>query len=112
MAVPKRRARALPMPSRLAASTTCASPRPTQVWGPRARPRRSTSPARNGGVTPDASSVRLELDLLGGIALRGLDAADADRLLAQPKLVALLAYLAVAGAGGRWQRRDHVVVLL
>jgi serine/threonine-protein kinase len=32
--------------------------------------------------------------------------------LVQPKLVALLAYLAIRGAGGRYQRRDQLVALL
>jgi serine/threonine-protein kinase len=53
--------------------------------------------------------------VLGGIALHGTaDPAAADRLLAQPKVVALLAYLALAAAGRatRYQRRDRLVGLL
>jgi hypothetical protein len=53
--------------------------------------------------------------VLGGIALAGaVDPAAADRLLAQPKAVALLVYLALAAAGrpARYQRRDRLVGLL
>jgi serine/threonine-protein kinase len=49
--------------------------------------------------------------LLGGIALRGIDADAADSLLAQPKIVAFLAYLALSPAG-RFQRRDRLASLL
>jgi DNA-binding SARP family transcriptional activator len=52
-----------------------------------------------------------ELFLLGGIELRGIPADDADRLLAQSKVVALLAYLALSPPG-RHQRRDRLVGLL
>jgi serine/threonine-protein kinase len=56
----------------------------------------------------------LTLELLGGVELRGGDIGreEANRVLVQPKLVALLAYLAIEGAGGRYQRRDHLVGLL
>ena len=53
--------------------------------------------------------------VLGGVALHGAaDPAAADRLLAQPKGVALLTYLALAAAGrpARYQRRDRLVGLL
>ncbi len=52
-----------------------------------------------------------QLFLLGGIELRGIPADDADRLLAQSKVVALLAYLALSPPG-RHQRRDRLVGLL
>jgi len=52
------------------------------------------------------------LRLLGGVDLQGLDRGVGDALLAQPKLVALLAYLAIAGAGRSWLRRDTLVALL
>lgn len=53
--------------------------------------------------------------MLGGVALHGAaDPAGADRLLAQPKVVALLVYLSLAAAGrpARYQRRDRLVGLL
>ena len=39
-----------------------------------------------------------KLFLLGAVELRGGEAAEVDRLLVQPKVVALLAYLSLAGA--------------
>lgn len=51
------------------------------------------------------------LFLLGGTALGGVSADDANRLLGQSKAVALLAYLALAQPGRR-QRRDRLVGLL
>ncbi len=51
------------------------------------------------------------LFLLGGIHLEGVETALADRLLAQSKVVALIACLALAPAG-RYQRRDRLVGLL
>jgi serine/threonine-protein kinase len=54
----------------------------------------------------------LTLELLGGVELHGPERGDAEHLLVQPKLVALLAYLAIRGAGGRFQRRDQLVGLL
>jgi len=51
------------------------------------------------------------LHLLGGTDLRGVPADVADKLLAQSKVVALMAYLALAPAG-RYQRRDRIVGLL
>lgn len=52
------------------------------------------------------------LRLLGGADLRGERTASADAVLAQPKILATLAYLAVEGGDGRWQRRDMLVGLL
>jgi DNA-binding SARP family transcriptional activator len=49
--------------------------------------------------------------ILGGIELRGVPAEDADRLLTQSKVAALLAYLALSPRG-RFQRRDRIVGLL
>lgn len=57
------------------------------------------------------SEKRVELLLLGGIELRGIDRKDSDRLLAQPKLTALLAFLALSPEY-RPQRRDRIVGLL
>src|SRR5947209_6347658 len=54
-------------------------------------------------------AARQQLYLLGGIQLRGPQ--EPDRLLAQSKTVALLAYLALAPEG-RFQRRDRLVALL
>src|SRR5436190_3669774 len=51
------------------------------------------------------------LYLLGGIELRGVDPGAADRLLAQSKLAALCALLALA-PDGRLQRRDRLVGML
>ena len=51
------------------------------------------------------------LYLLGGIEVRGVPADTADRLLAQSKVVALLAFLALSPPG-RHQRRDRLVGLL
>ncbi len=51
------------------------------------------------------------LHLLGGIELRGVRIEVADKLLAQSKAVALLAYLALC-PDGRYQRRDRIVGLL
>jgi DNA-binding SARP family transcriptional activator len=58
------------------------------------------------------TDAAITLELLGGVELRGGDADAAGRVLVQPKLVALLAYLAIAGAEGRYQRRDRLVGLL
>lgn len=57
----------------------------------------------------DAGTI--ELFLLGGVELRGIDRKLADRLLAQPKLTALLAFLALSPEQ-RPQRRDRIVALL
>ena len=51
------------------------------------------------------------LQLLGGLALRLEDPVEAEALLAQPKRVALLVYLALE-APGTWHRRDRIVGLL
>ena len=53
----------------------------------------------------------LRLELLGGVELRGAPREEADRVLVQPKLVALLAYLALNAGKSRYQRRDHLVGL-
>ncbi len=58
---------------------------------------------------PDRSSP--ELLLLGGIELRGAPEEAAARLLAQPKVVGLLAHLAVAPER-RFRRRDTLAALL
>lgn len=52
-----------------------------------------------------------QLLLLGGIELRGVAASVADGILAQPKAVAFLAYLALSPER-RFQRRDRLVGLL
>lgn len=52
----------------------------------------------------------IALYLLGGVELAGVDRAVADRLLAQPKLIALLAFLALSPEQ-RPQRRDRIVGL-
>lgn len=57
------------------------------------------------------SLEKIELYLLGGVELRGVDASQADKLLAQPKLTALLAFLALSPEQ-RPQRRDRIVGLL
>lgn len=66
-------------------------------------------------MTPDPASLPVapvpSLQLLGGIALRGLAPEEANHLLAQSKVVALLAFLGLAPAGS-WQRRDRIVGLL
>jgi len=62
-------------------------------------------------VSTAAGRPSRQLVLLGGIALRGIDADAADSLLAQPKIVAFLAYLALSPAG-RFQRRDRLASLL
>jgi serine/threonine-protein kinase len=64
-------------------------------------------------MTQDASApaVPLELRLLGGIELVGAPGSAADKLLAQSKAVALLAYL-VLSPNRCFQRRDLLVGLL
>lgn len=58
------------------------------------------------------SKDAIKLYLLGGLELAGaVDGALAHRLLAQPKLTALLAFLALS-PDGRPQRRDRIVALL
>lgn len=53
----------------------------------------------------------IELFLLGGVELRGVERDAADHVLAQAKLSALLAFLALSPAH-RPQRRDRIVGLL
>ena len=53
----------------------------------------------------------IELRLLGATDLGGLPAAAAEALLAQPKRIAMLAYLALAHPRG-YHRRDRIVGLL
>ena len=63
----------------------------------------------------DEASQPRKLYLLGRVDLRGGDQEQTERLLVQPKLVALLAHLALAAtpdAPGRFRRRDHLVGLL
>ncbi len=55
------------------------------------------------------STQTIALEVLGGAELRGLERDAADRLLVQPKIVGLLAYLALAGPGSRHLRRDQIV---
>jgi DNA-binding SARP family transcriptional activator len=63
-------------------------------------------------MTPDAGAQQpIELFLLGGVELKGIESAAADRLLAQPKIAALLAFLALSPQQ-RPQRRDRIVALL
>jgi DNA-binding SARP family transcriptional activator len=57
------------------------------------------------------SQPRIKLFLLGGVELRGIESSAADRLLAQPKITALLAVLGLAPEK-RPQRRDRIVGLL
>src|SRR5436190_10207124 len=57
------------------------------------------------------TGARIELYLLGGVELRGVEREVADRVLAQAKLTALLALLALAPER-RPQRRDRLVGLL
>jgi DNA-binding SARP family transcriptional activator len=52
-----------------------------------------------------------QLVLLGGIELRGVPGTVSSAILAQPKAVAVLAYLALSPEG-RFQRRDRLVALL
>jgi serine/threonine-protein kinase len=59
----------------------------------------------------EPSSGRIELYLLGGTEMRGIDSESADRLLAQPKLTALMALMALSPAQ-RPQRRDRLVGIL
>jgi DNA-binding SARP family transcriptional activator len=56
--------------------------------------------------------LAIALEVLGGIELRGVEPVEAHKILVQPKIVALLLYLAMAGAAGRYQRRDQLVGLL
>lgn len=70
----------------------------------------SGEPSTGARVRPEGAG-RIELFLLGGIELRGVDLHEADRLLAQPKLGALLALLALSPEQ-RPQRRDRIVGML
>jgi len=56
-------------------------------------------------------SPTLRLHLLGGIAFKGLPDGEADALLAQSKVVGLLAYLALSPRGV-FQRRDRLAAML
>ena len=58
-----------------------------------------------------ARSAVCKFSLLGGVELTGIAVRSADVLLAQAKVVGLLAYLALAPSG-RYQRRDRLVGLL
>lgn len=62
-------------------------------------------------MTRGVTAPGLELSLLGGIELLGAPGGVADRLLAQSKAVALLAFLALSPER-RYQRRDLLVGLL
>lgn len=52
----------------------------------------------------------IRLDMLGALALRGTDGGELRPLLAQPKRLALLGYLAVESSHG-FQRRDRLLAL-
>ena len=81
------------------------------------RPRRVTRPSPGGknlGVPtiltePNGGLVRFRA--LGGIELKRTDGVDVDRILRQPKRLALLAYLTLASPRG-FHRRDVLLALL
>ncbi|MFI5309924.1 MAG: BTAD domain-containing putative transcriptional regulator [Gemmatimonadales bacterium] len=58
-----------------------------------------------------AAPTRITLSLFGSVQLVDADGRAAERVLAQPKLVGLLAYLAVPSVG-QFRRRDTVVAAL
>lgn len=60
---------------------------------------------------PQGDESTIAVFLLGGIEIRGIDHEVADRVLAQAKLTALLAFLALSPAQ-RPQRRDRIVAML
>jgi serine/threonine-protein kinase len=60
-------------------------------------------------VSESAAGSTPRLQLLGGIELHGIGDDVADAILAQPKAVAFLAYLALSP--GRFQRRDLLAAL-
>jgi DNA-binding SARP family transcriptional activator len=62
-------------------------------------------------VGKESGGEGIKLFLLGGAELRGVDAKRADKLLGQPKLTALLSFLALSPEQ-RPQRRDRIVGLL
>lgn len=62
-------------------------------------------------MTQDEASPTIQLYLLGGVELRGVETAVGDRLLAQPKITALLTFLALSPER-RPQRRDRIVGML
>jgi DNA-binding SARP family transcriptional activator len=53
----------------------------------------------------------LRLSTLGEIDLRRADGSSVQSVLAQPKRLALLVYLVMAGAGGRFVRRDTLLAM-
>ena len=60
------------------------------------------------GASATGGSGMIELRTLGAVDLKGADGRAVRSILAQPKRLALLAYLAVHTAGAR---RDSVVAL-
>ncbi len=64
-----------------------------------------------GACVAQQSEGGIKLLLLGGVELEGIEPKLADRILAQPKLTAFLAFLALSPEQ-RPQRRDRIVGLL
>src|SRR4051812_29546583 len=52
------------------------------------------------------------LELFGGVELKNVDRAAADGVLTQPRLIALMAFLALSPADRPYQRRDRLVGVL
>lgn len=75
-----------------------------------ANPRRSPVPTTEARLSDDVIASTPRLLLFGGIELSGIAGDRADAVLAQPKAVALLAYLALSPTG-RFQRRDLLAAL-
>ena len=63
------------------------------------------------GFTPQPNSAAIELRLLGTLSARAHTGREVSAVLAQPKRVALLAYLAAATPRG-FHRRDTLLGLL
>src|SRR5215211_784782 len=62
-------------------------------------------------MTTPPSQRPLTIFLFGGVELHDASGAELSRLVVQPKVVGLLAYLALA-TSRRFQRRDRLVGLL
>src|SRR5207249_266043 len=101
------------MSAPLVETVTCSTPVvgpaiPTGVESPHPAAASPNPPAMTGPGLAGASMIHFRM--LGGLSLTAADGREVRSLLAQPRRLALLAYLA-AGTPRDFQRRDSLVAL-